>query len=153
MDCSCNYNETICDDDDDDDKFNSFIIFFAVSAGINLLLVAVITLTCLILKQKSKPILTNYRYENYIPAVYICNNRLCTYIRIRVEKQQGVKNDPVYETPTLERQAAQKQESPHYVNLPQRQVIQKRRVKPNDGTSDIKLEDNPSYRTASYGNL
>ena len=52
--------ETICDHDD---RFNSFIIFFAVSAGINLLLVAVITLTCLVLKQKkNKPVLTSYRY-------------------------------------------------------------------------------------------
>ena len=75
------------------------------------------------------------------------------YVHIRVERQRAVKNDPVYEIPTLERQSAQKQESPHYVNLPQRQVTQKRRVKPDDGTSDIKLEDNPSYRTASYGNL
>ena len=53
--------EAICDNDD---KFNSFIVVFAVSAGINLLLVAVIALTCLVLKKKrSKPVLTNYRYE------------------------------------------------------------------------------------------
>ena len=75
------------------------------------------------------------------------------HIYIRFERQRAVKNDSIYEIPTLERQAAQKQKSSHYVNLPQRQVTQKRRVKPDDGTSDIKLEDNPSYRTASYGNL
>ena len=54
-------SEVICDNDD---KFNSFILFFAVSAGINLVLVAVVTLTCLVLKEKrSKPVLTNNRYE------------------------------------------------------------------------------------------
>ena len=72
------------------------------------------------------------------------------------------KNDPVYEIPTLERQAATKEESSHYVNLPQRQkeakvpITPKRRVKSDrdDGISDIKLEDNPSYSTGNnYSNL
>ena len=140
------YDDTVCDNDDNSIPF---IISFAISAGINLLLVAVITLTCLVLKQKkNKPVLTNYRYENYN---YSCS--FIIYVHIRFERQRAVKNDPIYEIPTLERQAAQKQKSSHYVNLPQRQVTQKKRVKPDDGTSDIKLEDNPSYRTASYGNL
>ena len=122
----------------------------------NLLLVAIITLTCLILKQKkSKLVLTNYRYEKLHFCSFICDN---TY-HLRAERQQSVKNDPVYEIPTLERQAAQKQELSGYVNLPQRQkgvkmsFAQKRHAKSNDGAGDIKLEDNPSYRTASYGNL
>ena len=56
--------EPICDDgDDDDDGNNIFLISFGVSAVINLLLVAVVTLTCLVMKQKkSKPNFTNYRY-------------------------------------------------------------------------------------------
>ena len=69
------------------------------------------------------------------------------YVHIRVERQRAVN---VYE---IQRQATQKQESPHYVSLLQHQVTQERHVKPDDGISDIKLEDNPSYRTASYGNL
>ena len=81
------------------------------------------------------------------------------YLCIRAERQQMHKNDPVYEIPTLERQAATKEESSHYVNLPQRQkeakmpITPKRRVKQNDGASDIKLEENPSYSTGNYSNL
>ena len=65
-DSNCNV-DTICNNstvwkDDDNNSFNSFIVLFAVSAGINLLLVAVITIICLLLKQKkNKPVLTNYR--------------------------------------------------------------------------------------------
>ena len=71
-DSNCNV-ETICNvgticnnstiwKDDNNNSSNSFIVLFAVSAGINLLLVAVITIICLFLKQKkNKPVLTNYR--------------------------------------------------------------------------------------------
>ena len=56
--------DTICDDSDDNcDGSNTFLISFGISAGINLLLVAIVTLTCLLMKRKKrKSIFTNYRY-------------------------------------------------------------------------------------------
>ena len=50
-----------------------FIIFFAISAGVNLVLVAVIILTCLLMRHQKK-LVTILRYEN-------CNNivaKVCT---------------------------------------------------------------------------
>ena len=57
-------NNIYADVDDDDDNTNPFIITFALSAFINLLLVVVITLTCLLLwrEKKTKPVHTNDRY-------------------------------------------------------------------------------------------
>jgi len=48
--------ETMCDDDDDDNNI-AFIIFFALSAGINLILVAVITIICLFMRKMNQFIL------------------------------------------------------------------------------------------------
>ena len=49
---------------DNDNNSILFIICFAISVGVNLMLVSIIILTCLFMKHK-KNILTTYRYENY----------------------------------------------------------------------------------------
>ena len=72
--------DIICDDNDDDSNgINAFLISFGVSAGINLLLVAVVTITCLLMKQKKrKPILYSFRYYmqygSYHSCYYIYDN-------------------------------------------------------------------------------
>ena len=59
----------------DNDKSIPFIICFALSAVVNLVLVAVITLTCLFMKHKKK-VLTIFRYENYNNIVAIVASQL-----------------------------------------------------------------------------
>ena len=54
-----------------------FIISFAISAVVNLVLVAIITLACLFMKQKK--ILTIHRYENYNNIVVIVDETIIMY--------------------------------------------------------------------------
>ena len=78
------------------------------------------------------------------------------YFHVRAERQCTIRNEPLYDIPTLERQGVQKQESPHYVNFPRHQkevkmsAAQKRHAKPVASANDIKLESNPSYQTTTY---
>ena len=71
------------------------------------------------------------------------------HLRVRAERQCTVRNEPLYDLPTLEQQNVHKEESQHYVNLPRHQkevkmsAMQKRHVKPV--ASGIKLENNPAY--------
>ena len=65
---------TTCDSGSDSSNI-PFIICFAISAGGNLVLVAIIILACLFMKQKKK-ILTIYRYENYNNNVKIVDETI-----------------------------------------------------------------------------
>ena len=70
--------DTTTYDSDSDGNSVLFTISFAISAGGNLVLVAIITLACLFMKHKKK-IFTICRYENYNNIVVIVDETIIMY--------------------------------------------------------------------------